>query len=85
MTSNNGVVSTVLSKRNYGIDALRIVSMYMVVIIHVLGQGCVFSALANQDTGYEVVCILIDSVREWLFKKLGIYKLAEKVDRLIQQ
>ena len=28
-----------LEKRNYGIDLLRIVSMYMIVILHVLGQG----------------------------------------------
>lgn len=27
------------NKRNYGIDLLRIVSMYMVVVLHVLGRG----------------------------------------------
>ena len=36
------------SNRNYGIDALRLVSMYLVVILHVLGQGGV---LANSHSG----------------------------------
>lgn len=26
-------------KRNYGIDLLRMISMFMVVVLHVLGQG----------------------------------------------
>ena len=26
-------------KRNYGVDALRILAMYMIVVLHVLGQG----------------------------------------------
>ena len=30
-------------KRNYGIDLLRLVSMFMVVVLHVLGQGGVLS------------------------------------------
>ena len=28
-----------MEERNYGIDLLRIVSMMMVVLLHVLGQG----------------------------------------------
>lgn len=32
------------SNRNYGIDLLRLVSMFLVVILHVLGQGGVLSA-----------------------------------------
>lgn len=31
-------------KRNYGIDLLRLIAMFMVVILHVLGQGGVISA-----------------------------------------
>ena len=31
-------------RRNYGIDLLRLVAMFMVVILHVLGQGGVLSA-----------------------------------------
>lgn len=27
------------TERNYGIDCLRIVAMYMVVVIHILGMG----------------------------------------------
>lgn len=34
-----------MMKRNYGIDALRMCAMYMVVILHVLAQGGVLTAL----------------------------------------
>lgn len=33
-----------LSKRDYGIDLLRIVSMLMVPMVHILGQGGVIGA-----------------------------------------
>lgn len=33
------VIDNKLSNRNYGIDCLRIVSMIMIVILHLLGQG----------------------------------------------
>ncbi len=36
-----------LKKRNYGIDLLRLVSMFMVIILHVLGQGGI---LANSPS-----------------------------------
>ena len=31
-------------KRNYGIDSLRLIAMFMVVLLHVLGQGGILSA-----------------------------------------
>lgn len=34
-------------QRNYGIDALRLVSMFMIVVLHVLGRGGVLSSLSN--------------------------------------
>lgn len=34
-------------KRNYGIDLLRMVAMFMVVILHVLGQGGVLAKTAG--------------------------------------
>ena len=37
-----------LAKRNYGIDLLRLVAMFLVVVLHVLGQGGV---LANVRGG----------------------------------
>ena len=32
--------------RNLGIDLLRIVSMFMIVLLHVLGQGGILSPLS---------------------------------------
>ena len=32
-------------QRNHGIDLLRMVSMFMVVVLHVLGQGGILAAL----------------------------------------
>lgn len=37
-------MKTVADKRNYGIDLLRIVSMFMVVILHILGCGGILGA-----------------------------------------
>ena len=34
--------------RNYGIDALRLFSMFLIVIMHVLGQG----GILNRATGH---------------------------------
>lgn len=48
-------------KRNYGIDLLRIVLMFMVVILHVLGHGGVLDA-TNQLTVKYGVSWLIESL-----------------------
>lgn len=40
-------------ERNYGIDLLRLVAMFMVVMLHVLGHGGVFAALAPFSGNYE--------------------------------
>lgn len=32
-----------MKERNYGVDLLRIISMYLVIILHVLGQGGILS------------------------------------------
>lgn len=37
--------------RNYGIDLLRLVAMFMIVVLHVLGQGGILSSA----TGYQYV------------------------------
>ena len=41
-----------MEERNYGIDALRMFSMFLVVILHVLGCGGVLAALEPQSTAY---------------------------------
>lgn len=48
-----------LSKRNYGIDFLRMLSMLMVVVLHVLGQGGIIGSTTVLSANYEVA---------WLFE-----------------
>ena len=45
-------------ERNYGIDALRIIAMFMVVILHVLGKGGVLISLEKFSLGYEIAWFL---------------------------
>lgn len=45
-------------KRNYGIDLLRIVSMIMVVILHVIMAGCFLDTLPNSSFKYGLVWFL---------------------------
>ena len=45
-------------ERNNGIDLLRIISMFMVVILHVLGQGGVIGKLIPFTINYSIVWIL---------------------------
>ena len=41
-------------ERNYGIDVLRMVSMFMVVVLHVLGRGGVLQATKDLSLNYWV-------------------------------
>lgn len=53
--------STLLDKkanRNHGIDLLRIVSMLMIVVLHVLGRGGILSACTRGSTNYYVAWFL---------------------------
>ena len=43
-----------MKERNYGIDLLRLVLMYMVCVVHTLGQGGVLKACSRNIGGYEV-------------------------------
>lgn len=45
-------------KRYYGIDLLRIISMIFVVMLHVIGQGGIWSANERLSVNYEVVRFL---------------------------
>lgn len=49
-------------KRNYGIDLLRILSMYMVLILHVLGQGGILGATEKFSAHYWTAWFLEISV-----------------------
>ena len=44
--------------RNYGVDFLRIVSMFMAVVLHVLGQGGILDAATPGSTHYWVAWFL---------------------------
>lgn len=41
--------------RNYGLDVLRILSMFMVVFLHVLGKGGILSATPKLSLNYEIL------------------------------
>ncbi len=47
-----------LKERNYGIDFLRILSMFMAVVLHVLGQGGILDAAVPGSTNYWVAWFL---------------------------
>ena len=47
-----------MNEKNYGIDALRILSMFMVTILHVLTQGGILNASGRFTSQYEVVWLL---------------------------
>lgn len=51
-------LSMPISKRNYGVDFLRVVSMLMVVILHILKQGGVLPNLVPFSYRYEVAWFL---------------------------
>ena len=57
---SNGIVNK--KERNYGVDALRIISMGMVVILHILGQGGVLKNTSLFSANY-FLC--------WLFEILA--------------
>ena len=46
------------SKRNYGIDLLRIVTMYLICILHILGQGGVLEGAEAQSANYFIAWFL---------------------------
>lgn len=46
------------SERNYGIDILRILSMLMIIILHILGQGAVLSNTTGLSIQYEFAWLL---------------------------
>lgn len=45
-------------KRNYGVDLLRMLSMYFVIILHVLGQGGILGAFTGQTPSYATAWLL---------------------------
>ena len=50
--------SNMMSQRNYGIDLLRMVAMYMIVVLHVLKQGGILAATKETSACYEIAWLL---------------------------
>lgn len=47
-----------ISRRNYGIDLLRIVSMFMIVMLHSMGHGGLLKGTAPRSANYAVAWLL---------------------------
>lgn len=47
-----------MKERNYGIDALRILSMAMIVVLHILGQGGVLKSTTLFSINYNISWLL---------------------------
>ena len=47
-----------MKERNYGVDLLRIVSMAMIAMLHVLGHGGVLNASVNNVMVYSLAWLL---------------------------
>ena len=46
-----------MDRRNYGIDLLRLVSMFMIVVLHVIGQGGVMVRITSKPAAYYMIWI----------------------------
>ena len=46
------------SGRNYGIDALRIVAMIMIPILHIIGHGGILSTVKSFSVNYDIVWLI---------------------------
>lgn len=55
---NPNKIAAPVSGRNYGVDLLKIVSMFMVVVLHVLGVGGVLNGSAALSLNYEISWLL---------------------------
>lgn len=53
---NHTIISN--NKRNYGIDLLRLVLMYMVCVLHTLGQGGILNASEGGSIGYKTFWLI---------------------------
>ena len=57
VNENNSIIKR-KEERNIGIDLLRIVSMFMVVILHVLGHGGILNATIPFSFNHNLLWIL---------------------------
>ena len=60
-----------LCKRNTGIDFLRILAMFYVVMLHTLGHGGILGSLSAQNQSYNIVWFL----EIWAYSAVDIFAL----------
>ena len=66
-----------IDSRNYGIDLLRIVSMFFIVLLHSFGHGGLLNGLDMNSTQYKAVYFFeISSHMTFFDKKLLLNKSA---------
>lgn len=84
ITGNNEIKKD----RNYGIDLLRLISMFMVVILHVLGNGGILASTTNLSLkgevywALEILCYGAVNIYAIISGYVG-YKTKHKVSHLI--
>ena len=77
------------TKRNYGIDLLRIVSMIMIPVLHILGQGAILDRSSALSGSYkaawllEIVCYCAVNVYGIISGYVG-YGKKRKLSRFLQ-
>lgn len=47
-----------MKNRNYGIDLLKILSMFFIIVLHINSRGGLFSAVEITSSYYKVILIL---------------------------
>ena len=45
-----------IKERNLGIDLLRMISMFLIVILHIQGHGGILENVVSLSTNYEIAC-----------------------------
>ncbi len=56
-------------KRNYGIDLLRFISMYFIIVLHFLTQGCII------DHSHGINLIVISIIEAFVYSGVDIFAL----------
>ncbi len=47
-----------VNKRNYGIDLLRIIAMFFVLILHIVGKGGILLGVKDNETKFAITCFI---------------------------
>lgn len=65
-----------MSERNYGLDLLRMAAMFMVILLHILGQGGILKQLPPQDIGvYNLKFLLVWFIEIFAYCAVNCYAI----------